>query len=145
MMKKAYNLIKSSQKRIRFGICVPSWYDTSTTKYCKSLTWNGITKSLCEHLIDQSDYISIMAYTDSPNITISVTKFELEKGKKVVIGLNLNTSDGSPSYYDPNDPAAGVKRMEEDMIYIQAKSIIYPSYESMAVHHLELYMNYRGD
>lgn len=147
MLNKAYAKIKTASRRIQFGPCIPCWYDTSTTKYCVSVAWNGTTKTLYGHLISLCDYVSLMDYVTNPDTAISMAKNEMEKasplGKKVVIGLNLNTSEGSGNYYDPVDPSAGVKRMEDDMVYIEERCKVYPSYDGMAVHHLEQYMNYR--
>ena len=134
-----YRLYTLTKGKVLFGPCVPTFFDTSTTKYCTSVYFMNKTKTLYEHVVDYSDYISIMDYTTDKVRAIKDVEFELQKSKSksVVIGLNLNPSAGSPYF-------TSVQAMEDALQYVHNTcKATYPSYNSVAIHYYQLYTEQR--
>ncbi len=74
---------------IPIGPAIPRWYDTSPDT--PPIEWNGVTKGLHEHVIDITDYVSILDYVDDSVRLVDDARNELDYadplGKPVVIGV----------------------------------------------------------
>ncbi|WJH35532.1 hypothetical protein N6H14_05825 [Paenibacillus sp. CC-CFT747] len=70
-MRKMIGRRDAAGINLPFGPAIPKWFDTSPL--AESITWNGSTKWLSEHVQDLSDYISIMDYRDTADGSAGIT------------------------------------------------------------------------
>ncbi|WP_169091516.1 DNRLRE domain-containing protein [Paenibacillus sp. PL91] len=129
-----------------FGPAIPKWYDSSTQG--ESITWNGQTKWLSEHVQDISDYISIMDYRDSADGTAGIIAGaageiayagQIGKPESVVIGVETLdiASSGDPetiSFWEE-----GRLHMEAELDKVYAAFGVDGAFGGIAVHHYDSY------
>lgn len=103
------------------GPAIPRWLDSSAC--CTSITWNGQTKPLSDHIQDMTDYISIMDYRDSAEGgagIIAQAQHEIDyanqigKPDSVVIGIETKDLSGT------GDPET-VTFFEEGRTYLEGE------------------------
>ncbi|SJN21494.1 Chitinase [Microbacterium esteraromaticum] len=126
------------------GPAIPRWLDTSDC--CTSITWEGETKPLSEHIQDMTDYISIMDYRDTADGgagIINQAQNEIDyansigKPNSVVIGIETKDLSGT------GDPET-VTFWEEGRTYLESElDKVYDAFESdssfggVAMHHYD--------
>jgi hypothetical protein len=103
------------------GPAIPRWLDTSAC--CTSVTWNGQTKPLSDHIQDLTDYVSIMDYRDTADGgagIIAQAQHEIDyanqigKPDSVVIGIETKDLAGT------GDPET-VTFWEEGRTYLEGE------------------------
>lgn len=103
------------------GPAIPRWLDSSAC--CTSITWNGQTKALSDHIQDMTDYISIMDYRDTADGSagiIAQAQHEIDyanqigKPDSVIIGIETKDLSGT------GDPET-VTFWEEGRTYLEGE------------------------
>ena len=103
------------------GPAIPRWLDSSAC--CTSITWNGQTKPLSDHIQDMTDYIAIMDYRDTADGgagIIAQAQHEIDyanligKPDSVVIGIETKDLSGT------GDPES-VTFWEEGRTYLEGE------------------------
>ena len=103
------------------GPAIPRWLDSSAC--CTSLTWNGQTKALSDHIQDMTDYIAIMDYRDTADGSagiIAQAQHEIDyanqigKPYSVIIGIETKDLSGT------GDPET-VTFWEEGRTYLEGE------------------------
>jgi hypothetical protein len=129
-----------------FGPAIPKWYDSSAQG--ESITWNGQTKWLSEHVQDISDYISIMDYRDSADGTAGIIAGaageiayaeQIGKPESVVIGVETLdiASSGDPETISFWEEGRAHMESELDKVYDAFGS--EGAFGGIAVHHYDSY------
>jgi hypothetical protein len=103
------------------GPASPRWLDSSAC--CTSITWNGQTKALSDHIQDMTDYIAIMDYRDTADGSagiIAQAQHEIDyanqigKPNSVVVGIETKDLSGT------GDPET-VTFWEEGRTYLEGE------------------------
>ncbi len=103
------------------GPAIPRWLDSSAC--CTSITWNGQTKALSDHIQDMTDYIAIMDYRDTADGSagiIAQAQHEIDyanqigKPNSVVVGIETKDLSGT------GDPET-VTFWEEGRTYLEGE------------------------
>ena len=103
------------------GPAIPRWLDPSAC--CTSITWNGQTKALSDHIQDMTDYIAIMDYRDTADGSagiIAQAQHEIDyanqigKPNSVVVGIETKDLSGT------GDPET-VTFWEEGRTYLEGE------------------------
>ncbi|MCR2805241.1 CBM96 family carbohydrate-binding protein [Paenibacillus soyae] len=129
-----------------FGPAIPKWYNSSAQG--ESITWNGETKWLSEHIQDISDYISIMDYRDSADGSAGIIAGAageiayaalIGKPDSVVIGVETLdiANSGDPetiSFWEE-----GRTHMEAELDKVYAAFGEDSTFGGIAVHHYDSY------
>lgn len=129
---------------ILVGPAIPRWLDTSDC--CTTVSWNGETKPLSEHIQDMTDYISIMDYRDTADGgagIIAQAQNEINyantigKPDSVIIGVETKDLSGG------GDPET-VTFFEEGRTHLEAElDKVYAAFEGegsfggIAMHHFD--------
>ncbi|MDF2506567.1 MAG: hypothetical protein K0Q52_426 [Microbacterium sp.] len=103
------------------GPAIPRWLDSSAC--CTSISWNGQTKPLSDHIQDMTDYIAIMDYRDTADGSagiIAQAQHEIDyanqigKPHSVVVGIETKDLSGT------GDPET-VTFWEEGRTYLEGE------------------------
>ncbi|WP_284646441.1 cadherin-like beta sandwich domain-containing protein [Paenibacillus silviterrae] len=143
-LKKMIDRIRVAGISLPFGPAIPKWYDSSPT--AESITWNGSTKWLSEHIQDISDYISIMDYRDSADGTAGIiagAQGEIDyaraigKPRSVVIGVETKdiANSGDPETITFNEEGRTFMEAELDKVYAAFRADA--SFGGIAMHHYD--------
>ena len=137
MLSEQKQLITDSGQNILFGPVIPRWYDTTPAL---NVEWNGTTQNLLYHIMDLSDYITIMDYRNITEQIINDAQNELiygdATGTEVVVGIET-----APSEEGPYVSFDGKTEEEMEAILAPAEDIFetYSSYSGIAVHNYDSY------
>lgn len=146
MLQKMKNRINLSGQDIMFGPAIPRWLDKNSE--CSRINFNGAIKNCMQHVVDISDYISIMDYRDEaggPSGIIVHAADEISyansTGKSVVIGVETDniSASGDPekiSFYEE-----GRDWLEQELALVYSNFASSPSFKGTAIHH---YDSWRG-
>lgn len=126
------------------GPAIPRWLDSSAC--CTTITWNGQTKALSDHIQDMTDYIAIMDYRDTAEGgagIIAQAQHEIDyanqigKPNSVVVGIETKDLSGT------GDPET-VTFWEEGRTYLEGElDKTYAAFEGdasfggIAMHHYD--------
>ncbi|MCD6459390.1 PEP-CTERM sorting domain-containing protein [bacterium] len=137
MLSEQKQLITASGQNMLFGPVIPRWYDNESGL---NIEWNGTTKNLLYHIMDLSDYITVMDYR---NITDQIINDALNEliygdivGTEVAVGIETAPTGEGPyvSFY-------GKKEKEMETVLAPAETVFetYSSYAGIAVHNYDSY------
>ncbi|MFE5323891.1 Ig-like domain-containing protein [Paenibacillus sp. NPDC056579] len=127
-----------------FGPAIPKWFDSSPQ--AQSVSWNGQTKWLSEHVQDISDYIAIMDYRDTADggagiITGAQGEIDyadrIGKPRSVVVAVEsldiANSGDPETITFREEGRAAMETELDKTYAAFQGKA----SFAGIAMHHYD--------
>ncbi|MFC5451174.1 CBM96 family carbohydrate-binding protein [Paenibacillus aestuarii] len=125
-LQKMIDRIKAAGINLPFGPAIPKWYDSSASAL--NITWNGSTKSLAEHVLDISDYVSIMDYRDTADGSVGIIAgardeisyaHSIGKNHAVVIGVETKdiANSGDPETITFQEEGRASMERELDKVY----------------------------
>ncbi|MCY9592119.1 hypothetical protein PC41400_04295 [Paenibacillus chitinolyticus] len=126
------------------GPAIPRWYDSSDT--AKSITWNGSTKWLSEHIQDTADYIAIMDYRDQADGSVGIIQqaqgeidYANKIGKPNSVILGVETKDiadgGDPETISFSEEGRSYMERELDKVYAAFEG--NAAFGGIALHHYD--------
>ncbi len=145
MMKNMMNRKASSGLGLNIGYSIPRWTDLN--RECLSITWNGKTQSVANHVIDTMDYISLMDYRDVYDTNSGIVAhaqgeiaYANQVGKKVVIGVETDyiTPSGDPQKITFREE--GLTYMNQQLAQVDTAFSGDPSYAGIAIHHFDSFV-----
>ncbi|WP_372635277.1 cadherin-like beta sandwich domain-containing protein [Cohnella sp.] len=145
VLEKMVQRRDASGQGLPIGPAVPRWYDTSDS--AKSVTFNGQTKWLSEHVQDLTDYISIMDYWDKAlqgtGGIIPFAQGEIDYAERigrpnsVVIGVETKDIADSGDPYYITFRQQGRSYMEAELRKVADHFRSSPAYGGIALHHYD--------
>jgi hypothetical protein len=110
-----------------------------------NLTYNGTTKTLMEHMLDNSDQITVMSYYDDAPSIIGASQAEIaygeEIGNPVLVGVETkNLSSLINTFYDENETY-----MESVLDDVRTEYLSNSSFKGFAVHYYESYKSWEDN
>ncbi|MBE1444628.1 Ig-like domain-containing protein [Paenibacillus sp. OAS669] len=144
MLQKMIDRRNASGLNLPFGPAIPKWFDSSAQ--AQSITWNGSTKWLSQHVQDMSDYISIMDYRDTADGSAGIiagAQGEIDyadaigKPHSVVIGVETLdiANSGDPETITFREEGRTVMEAELDKVYAVYNN--RASFGGIAMHHYD--------
>ncbi|WP_214106643.1 Ig-like domain-containing protein [Acrocarpospora catenulata] len=133
-----------SGQNLNIGPAIPRWLDSNSE--CSNITWHGKTQNCARHVIDTTDYISLMDYRDvatGPSGIIAHAEDEIgyaaSTGKKVMIGIETDqiSATGDPEKISFQEE--GRTAMESELGQVYAAFAGSPAFLGVAVHHYDAY------
>ena len=141
MLQKQKDLITDSGQDMLFGPVIPRWYEDQPSLVVEwPVDPDNENKNLLLHIIDLSDYITVMDYRNTLSIIIDNAEDELQyaedTGKKVVVGIETayDQEDSILSFYGYSE-----QQMEDILGPAEDAFEAYSSYDGIALHSYDSY------
>ncbi len=135
LLSSINNTISASGETLTFGEDIPFWLDSNGFE----LTYNGKTKLLSSHIQDQTDFITVMDYTDNYNNAITWAAYEINygiaAGKYVVISFETQKLDNPESTFFEEGNVALENAFKQVSYSLSSKS----SFKGFAIHDYNSY------
>ncbi|GAA4433621.1 hypothetical protein GCM10023169_40680 [Georgenia halophila] len=142
MLAKMMERKQVTGQNLDIGPAIPRWLDDSAS--CQDVSWNEKTQNCARHVIDTTDYISLMDYRDvatGPAGIIPQAQHEIDYaaavGKEVMIGVETDqlSASGDPEVITFQEE--GRTAMEAELAQVYAAFESSPSFLGVAVHHYD--------
>ena len=133
---------RRSGQVLSIGPAIPFWWDGIT------LDWRGVRKPVSEHIIDLTDYVTLMDYrnrADGSDSMLSHARSEMayadRVGKSVQIGLEFNpTRPAKLTFFGLSESA-----FEREAAIVEAAYTGRPAFGGFVFHHYEGYRRFVGE
>jgi len=123
-----------------YGVDIPFWFDDDISY---RILWNGSVKPPSHHVMDFSDFVTVMAYrnfAEGSDGTIHLVRLEMDYGdkigKKVFVGQETQ-EDLLPAYITFGGTSC--KALKREMSKVRSAYSDRPSFGGFAIHHYESY------
>ncbi len=125
---------------IAYGVDIPFWFDDDISY---RILWNGSIKPPSHHVMDFSDFVTVMAYrnfAEGPDGTIHLVRLEMDYGdkigKKVFVGQETQ-EDLFPTYITFGGTSCRV--LKREMGKVRSAYRDRTSFGGFAIHHYDSY------
>lgn len=133
---------RRSGQSLPIGPAIPFWWDGIVVE------WRGVRKPASEHIIDITDYVTLMDYRNRADGSDSILSHAMDElayaervGKRVEIGLEFNpTEPAKLSFYGL--PEASFERATAT---VEAVIGMRPGFGGFVFHHYEGYRRFVGE
>ncbi|PSK91884.1 hypothetical protein CLV30_13317 [Haloactinopolyspora alba] len=142
MLAKMMDRKAASGQNLDIGPAIPRWLDDN--RECQKIIWNHKKQNCARHIIDTTDYVTLMDYrdvADGPAGIIPHAQSEIDYadavGKEVMIGVETGqiSASGDPETISFQEEGRTVMETELAKVYAAFESS--ESFLGVAVHHYD--------
>ena len=133
---------RRSGQSLPIGPAIPFWWDGITVE------WRGVRKAASEHIIDVTDYVTLMDYRNRADGNDSILSHAMTElayaervGKRVEIGLEFNPTEPAKLSFHRLSEAT----FEREAATVEAVYGMRPGFGGFVFHHYEGYRRFVGE
>ena len=133
---------RRSGQSLPIGPAIPFWWDGIVVE------WRGVRKAASEHIIDVTDYVTLMDYRNRADGSDSILSHAMAElgyaervGKRVEIGLEFNPTQPAKLSFHRLTEAA----FEREAATVEAGIGMRPGFGGFVFHHYEGYRRFVGE